>query len=104
MLPPDRHHVQSARIGVAQDVGYRFLDQAVDRLRQQTVDFVQSGIDARGQFELRRLRTGILQQRVYTPLETELLDVKRSQPVEDAAIGVLQRFDRLQNALRRSLE
>ena len=49
ILLPGRRNVQRARIGVAQHVRHGFLDHAVDSLRQQPVDLVQSGIDARGQ-------------------------------------------------------
>ena len=97
-------HAHRACFGVPKNVGDAFLDDAINGLGKQALDVVQPGIDMRCQFEVRRAGAGILQQGLDALLQPQFLDVMRSQPVEDTAVGLLQRLDQFKQGLDGSLE
>ena len=81
-----------------QHVGHPFLDHAIDGLRKRAVYRVEAGVDIRRDLDVGRLRTRLRDQRLNTPLQPQFVEVERPQMIEDAPVGLLQRFDRLQDA------
>src|SRR5437879_13006312 len=57
-------------------------------------------VDPRGETDAGGLRLRVSQQGLQALFQSKLADIERAQAFEDAAIGLLQGFRRLQDALR----
>ncbi len=88
-------HTRTARTGVLENIGQRFLNGTIDRIGDDVVEGSRPDLAFGLERRARRPQLRILHEAVDTPLQAQFLDMHRPQPVQDPPIGPLQRFNRL---------